>query len=456
MNRSYGFARHRISLAVLCVVASSCGRNTVTPPAGLPDFAHFSARPNIHVVPFIEFRGNQEGYTPLNTPGGRHGLIGGLTHMYGTTPAGGANCAAGNGNGCGVVYELTPTPGQSTYTETVLLKFTGANGAVPYASVSFDPAYYGTGNLYGTTFYGGKYNGGTVFVLKPVGTGYKERVIHNFGNGQDGAHPFAGVQDINEVLYGTTVGGGSHTSDLCQAIGDSPDHTCGTIYRIDLKTDAEQVLHSFGAPGDGANPYGGIMWDNYNQQVLYGATVRGGAKGTNCGTVYTVTPSGAYHTLHSFAGSPDGCRPYAPPYADFVKSLGYIYGTTSEGGIGHRSGSGGTIFRVDVASGAEKVLYKFGASAGDGVRPDGFLHLVGGAFYGTTSLGGGSPKCKQGCGSVFRINPNGANYEKLASFDGGSTGEFPTGGLHYVGGSFYGITSSGGKDGFGAGFKLNP
>jgi uncharacterized repeat protein (TIGR03803 family) len=457
MGRVGVFTRYRILLAVLGVFAvSSCGRGNITPPGVSPALARLDVQPYIHVVPFIEFQGHQKGYTPFDTPGGRHGLIGGVMRMFGSAPAGGDNCAAGKGKGCGVIYELTPTNGQSTYAETVLLKFTGANGAVPYASVSVDPNYGDTGDLYGTTFYGGQYNGGTVFVLHPAGSGYTERIIHNFGKGSDGAHPFAGVNDINGVLYGTTIGGGKYTSDSCKAIGRSPDGTCGALYSINLKTDAERVLHSFGATGDGASPYSGVTYDNYNKQELYGTTLLGGSAGTNCGTVYSVTPSGIEHILYTFAGSPDGCRPHAGVYADLVESSGYVYGTTSEGGIGIGQKSGGTIFRVNVVTGAELVLYRFGASVGDGLRPDGFLHHVSGAFYGTTSLGGGSSECKRGCGTAFSIGPTGTNYKTLARFDGGSTGQYPTGGLLYADGSFYGITSSGGKDGFGAGFKLTP
>ena len=62
----------------------------------------------------------------------------------------------------------------------------GTDGAVPYAGLIFDAA----GNLYGTTVEGGTYGGGTVFELTPTaGGGWTEKVLHSFGNGTDGANP---------------------------------------------------------------------------------------------------------------------------------------------------------------------------------------------------------------------------------------------------------------------------
>jgi uncharacterized repeat protein (TIGR03803 family) len=105
-------------------------------------------------------------------------------NLYGTTFAGGTH------NG-GAVFELSPAAG-GTWTEKVLYSF--GNGAMdadaPQAGLIFDAA----GNLYGTTEYGGTYYYGTVFELSPNGSGgWTEQVLHSFGNGADGARPFAGL-----------------------------------------------------------------------------------------------------------------------------------------------------------------------------------------------------------------------------------------------------------------------
>lgn len=62
------------------------------------------------------------------------------------------------------------------------------------------------GTLYGTTYYGGTYDMGTVYKISPAG---QESILHSFGAGTDGAKPaaalFLGQQG---ALYGTTEYGG--------------------------------------------------------------------------------------------------------------------------------------------------------------------------------------------------------------------------------------------------------
>ncbi|MGA2904008.1 MAG: choice-of-anchor tandem repeat GloVer-containing protein [Candidatus Korobacteraceae bacterium] len=127
-------------------------------------------------------------------------------NLYSTTDAGGTY-------GDGTVFELTPTAGGG-WTEQVLHSFNnnGTDGAYPYAGLIFDA----TGNLYGTTLNGGTYQCvdegcGTVFELTPTaGGGWTEQVLHNFGNGTDGFWPYAGlILDAAGNLYGTTQLGGT-------------------------------------------------------------------------------------------------------------------------------------------------------------------------------------------------------------------------------------------------------
>ena len=90
-------------------------------------------------------------------------------------------------------------------TFTVLYSFTGgADGGYPYDGLIQDAS----GNLYGTTYQGGTYGYGTVFMVDQTG---KETVLYSFaGAGGDGANPYAGlVQDASGELYGTTYGGGA-------------------------------------------------------------------------------------------------------------------------------------------------------------------------------------------------------------------------------------------------------
>ncbi len=80
-------------------------------------------------------------------------------NLYGTTSAGGAY-------NYGSVFELTPpSTSGGGWTETILYSFQGSlsNLQSPQAGLVMD----GKGNLFGTTFWGGINNNGTVFELSP-------------------------------------------------------------------------------------------------------------------------------------------------------------------------------------------------------------------------------------------------------------------------------------------------
>jgi uncharacterized repeat protein (TIGR03803 family) len=190
----------------------------------------------------------------------RGGLIfDGAGNLYGTTSLGGSSRV-------GVAFELTPAGG-GTWTEKVLHNFgSGTDGSGPQSGLIFDTA----GNLYGTTYQGGTYNLGTLFELTPAGGGtWTEKLLHSFGNGTDGANPYAElIFDTAGDLYGTTYKGGSYGG--------------GTVFR--LNTQGETLLYSFsGTDGDG--PIAGLVLDAGGN--LYGTTYQGGA--SNYGAVFEIT-----------------------------------------------------------------------------------------------------------------------------------------------------------------------
>jgi uncharacterized repeat protein (TIGR03803 family) len=123
-------------------------------------------------------------------------------NLYGTTNQGSAN-------GAGTVFKITPAGAES-----VLHSFgSGSDGANPFAGLVMDAS----GNLYGTTEYGGANSAGTVFKITPAGA---ESVLWSFGSGSDGAYPYAGlVMDASGNLYGTTKAGGGANNK-------------GTVFRI--------------------------------------------------------------------------------------------------------------------------------------------------------------------------------------------------------------------------------
>ena len=154
----------------------------------------------------------------------------------------------------------------ATTTFTSLLSFDGTNGEDPDAGLvqGFN------GNFYGTTYYGGAKDYGTVFEITPGGT---LTTLHSFEN-SDGASPNAGlVQATNGNLYGTTVYGGS---DKCPS-------GCGTVFEI-TAAGKLTTLFSFDST-DGAYPYAGLVQATNGN--FYGATLQGGA--TSDGTVFSLS-----------------------------------------------------------------------------------------------------------------------------------------------------------------------
>lgn len=289
--------------------------------------------------------------------------------LYGTTH--------GGGYGSGTVYSIT-----TSGAENVLYAFPGGiDGYYPDAEL-IDL----NGTLYGTTI-GGGVSGcycGTVFSISTAG---KHTVLHDFGpTFSDGSEPRSGLTAVNGTLYGTTAYGGLGCS--------SPG--CGTVYSI-TTSGVEKVLYAFTNPPDGVAPTGTLV--NVNG-TLYGTTSLGGA--SNLGTVFSISTSGSEKVLYSFTGGTDGEH----PVAGLINVNGTLYGTTVNGGGSGCTGSSrdcGTLFSIST-SGAEKVLHSFSYDP-DGTKPMMRLLNVNGMLYGTTASGGrGCPKSGS-CGVVFAVTP---------------------------------------------------
>ncbi len=218
-------------------------------------------------------------------------------NLYGTASEGGsfdgADCAQ---FGCGVVFKISASGEYS-----VLYAFQGTDGEAPSAGAILD----GKGNLYGTTALGGSAGDGTVFKLDPKG---KETVLYSFSGGADGNMPVSElVMDQSGNLYGTTEYGGENEQD-CNGYG------CGVVFKVDTGSN-ETVLHAFLGPvSDGSNPVAGLVMDA--QGTLYGTTQYGGPNGS-AGTVYALDTSGANHkVVQSFTGVKDGSEPIAALWLD--------------------------------------------------------------------------------------------------------------------------------------------
>lgn len=145
------------------------------------------------------------------------------------------------------------------------------------------------------------------------------------------------------------------------------------------------------------------------------------------------------------------------PNGDLVRdSAGNFYGTAQFGGASNQ----GVVFKLD-SSGQLTILYSFTGGT-DGGIPIGRVLASGGSFYGITASGGDAT-CS--CGTVYKVD-SGGNLTVLHAFTGGTDGSQNQGqpelGLVSINGDFYGAASFGGVSGcdgsLGCGviFKVTP
>ncbi len=387
------------------------------------------------------------------------GLVqGGDGYFYGTTENGGTN-------GYGTVFKVSTNGALNS-----LHSFTGGNdGANPVAVL----AQGSDGSFYGTTYYGGTSNVGTVF---KVSTNGALTSLYSFTGGKDGADPSGGlVEGSDGSLLGTTEYGGADGAGTVFRISTNGEYTSlysftggidggnpegglaqggdgsfygttyyggtsfypgyGTVFRFSTNG-ALTSLCSFSGGEDGAGPNGLVQGSDGS---FYGTTYYGGTTVyPGYGTVFQISTNGALSSLHSFTGGSDGANPVA---ALAQGSDGNLYGTTGGGG----AHGDGTVFKIST-DGELGTLYSF---TGTNVDASALAQGSDGYFYGTTYYGGTS-----NAGTVFQISTNGA-LTSLHSFtsdkDGGAPGTLVQGSDGY----FYGTTEYGGASGDGTVFKIS-
>ena len=287
-------------------------------------------------------------------------------NLYGTTVAGGAN-------GRGTVFEITLGG-----TLTTLYSFCAQAGCSDGASPNAGLVQGTDGRFYGTTFFGGTSDAGTVFNITAAG---KLTTLHSFctqANCADGLNPRSGlIQATNGNFYGTAFNGG--------AVG------VGSVFSI-TATGTLTTLYSFCSQlncSDGSGPTGALVQTSSGN--FYGTTSTGGGSSA-CGTIFRLTPAGVLTTLSVFS-----CSNGTSPYAGLVQGTdGNFYGTTYGGG----AKAAGTVFEI-APTGKLTTLYSFceQTNCTDGANTfGGLLQSTNGTFYGTTYVGGAD-----GFGTVFSV-----------------------------------------------------
>ncbi|QGM44920.1 choice-of-anchor tandem repeat GloVer-containing protein [Methylocystis heyeri] len=372
--------------------------------------------------------------------------------LYGTTYSG--------GSGSGAVFKLTPPVfGASQWTETVLYKFSGSDGANPSSGLIRDSH----GSLYGVTQGGGAHNLGAAFKLTPPvspSTQWSYTKIYDF-SAPNGDVPYnAPIFDGSGALIGAASNGGAYGG--------------GTIYKLTPPASpgsqwTAAALYNFVGAADGRIPYTTLLVDT--DGAIYGTAEYGGAN--NFGVVFALTPPGANCTpaspnlwcetvLHSFNGG-DGALPVSGLILD--SASGALYGTTQMGGAYNQ----GVVYSLTPPTPPstqwlETVLLSF-AGGQDGANPYPPLIQKGGSLYGATFAGGGTGCGGFGCGTLFELappNPPTLRWTEniLYRFTGGSDSGNPTGGLifnelHFgSGSSIYGVASGFNTAGNGSVFAL--
>lgn len=317
-------------------------------------------------------------------------------------------------------------------TFTSLYNFTGSDGKFPQGAL----VQGFDGNLYGTTFSGGANGDGSVFKITPSG---QLTTIYSFCSRPhctDGALPYAGlVLATDGNFYGTTYQGGqSVVTNSC------PIYGCGTVFEVS-PTGAFKSLYSFCTSSncpDGEEPLIGLI-QGINGH-FYGATSYGGPN--SGGTVFELTPAGKFTTLYGFC-TPLACDPYSGPVGAFslVQTAGGSFFATGGGG----PSNAGTIFELTPAN---KLITGYAFSNFES-GPNALILGADSDFYGSAVGGYNGNLCASECGEVFRF-ANG-KFSVLAKFSC-STSSCPEGanprGVLTQGsdGNFYDTASYGGNN----------
>ncbi len=177
-------------------------------------------------------------------------LISDGTYLYGTASAGGTN-------NYGTVFKIK-TDGTGFLN---MHNFTDSpDGSSPNGTLFSDGTFF-----YGLCSAGGTSSVGTIFKIKPDGTGYA--TLFNFSGASTGNSPIDALISDGTFLYGTTTFGGLTNN--------------GTIYKIKPDGTGYSNLYDFTGMPNGSAPSGALVSAGNS---LYGVTASGGVN--DIGSIY--------------------------------------------------------------------------------------------------------------------------------------------------------------------------
>jgi uncharacterized repeat protein (TIGR03803 family) len=328
----------------------------------------------------------------------------------------------GGANSSGTIFKIKPDgTGYSNLHSFQNSPSTDARN--PWGSLISDGIY-----LYGMTSSGGIYNLGTIFKIKMDGTGFtKLRDFAGVYNGSfpwgDGSYPKGDLLSDGTYLYGMTSAGGTNDDGIIFKI--KPDGT-GFTKLLDFDNN------------NGKNPGGNLIYDG---TYLYGMTNSGSVYGE--GLIFKLKPDGSnYSNLYEFSFSTNGVH----PHGSLLLNSNYLFGTTIYGG---NPNDYGVLFKIKKDGSDFIKMHEF-ESVPDGSHPNASLVSDGAFLYGTTS--GGGSNGVYGIGSLFKIKTDSTEYSKFYDCDS-IKGSYPNGSLLFSGNFLYGMTSQGGTNNMGTIFK---
>jgi len=315
-------------------------------------------------------------------------------NLYGVTSVGGVNCTNQNIQGCGTLFQITPSGVFS-----VLYMFTGGtDGANPIGGLTLSS----NGDLFGTTY------GGTCLPSQPGTCGS----IFKFSQ----ASGFALLHDLDPVTEGWRPAGPLTLDSHGNIYGTTslygyPHFKSGAVFKL-TPGGSLTVLHVFSAPTDGISPGGRLLLDSAGN--LRGTTQLGGTgcvHQSGCGTIFKIDAAGNESIFEDFVYQTG----WSVGPSLVQDSAGNFFGTT----FGWKACCG-TVYKVNSA-GVKTVLHTFTQRKIEGAHPLGVVRDAAGNLYGTNQSGG-----PNFIGTVFKISTAGKETI-LHNFAGGADGSIPRG-----------------------------
>lgn len=342
-----------------------------------------------------------------------------------------------------VSTELTPT----------VVEMTGSNGTTPNGAPSCYPAdnsvqgTYGEEWCFGSTYGGGELNNGSVYRVKPDGSGFQTIASFDLSNGLIPAQSPA-MNSSRTALFGVTTQAGDsglgviYTVDLAtnalsevaslspNVTGTTPQGSViiqdgvlygqtgqnggnqgGAIWSMTIgNTQSLKQLHSFayGSTTDAAIPFGALSY-NPNDGLLYGQAFNGAANGI--GGLYSLNPDGTnYQLRYSFSEATGGMPQMGSP---LIAGDGLIYSNQWLGG----ANGFGTILAFNPVTNQAQVIFNY--TQDSGTHPYSTLaeSKSGKWLYSVTWQGGSS-----GAGTVIAVTKDGSQSKVLLNFESAKTG----------------------------------